>query len=225
MIEHRLGKTPGVQVIPGAVVAVRQSEAGKIVEDTVGEGHGRLPVAENRDGRPVGDAAQRQDHLESWHRFNFSLQIAAACGDFRSEGFVAGGKTADRVGDAAVGEDEAVVRVFRVVPRGKAVAEEGWIEDVAGGVAGERPPGAVGPVPPRCQANDEQPCVRFAKRRHRGVVPAGVFVTQIVPECREARAAAAGLGRVAGGFGCHDALYPLPQRASTAARPGEGGYP
>src|SRR3990170_1373206 len=83
-----------------------------------------------------------------------------------------GGTVAARGRDVAVGEREAVVGGARGGAAGEAKAMQRLVQPIAAGVAGEHAAGAVGPMGPGCQTDEEQPGIRVPEARHR-LAPVG----------------------------------------------------
>ncbi len=84
------------------------------------------------------------------------LQKIAAGVDLGRRRLVLRRHAAHRVGDARVDELEPVVDARSKAPSGEAVLLQRRIEQIAGVIAGERPPGAVGAAQPRCEADDQE---------------------------------------------------------------------
>ena len=82
------------------------------------------------------------------------------------------------------------------VAAGEAVFLQRGVEQVAGVVAGERPPGAVGAAQARRQADDQQPRVERPERGHRRVEPRRLALAPGLAEGDEPRTAADNRGRV-----------------------------
>jgi hypothetical protein len=73
----------------------------------------------------------------------------------------------------------------------KAEGVQGFIEQDAGMVAGEGPPGAIGTMHAGRKADNQQPSLRIAKRQHRTGVIVRLAATHLGEESRQARAVGA----------------------------------
>ena len=62
------------------------------------------------------------------------------------------------------------------------------VEQLAGIIAGERPPGPVRAMLARRKADDREPRVRIAERRHRRVPPVGMLGAALLAERDQPRA-------------------------------------
>ena len=133
--------------------------------------------------------AQRQQHLEPRHHGHLGLEERPAGGELDGQGLVLGRQAAHRVADAGIGQRQTVGRVGPVGAGGEAELQERRVEQVAGIVAGEGTPGAVGALHAGRQADDQQPGVEPAERSDGCIVPVGILSLQRLPEGDEPRAA------------------------------------
>lgn len=93
--------------------------------------------------------------------------------DFGWFGLVGGGQAADGVDDEGAVEGEAVFRGAGVGAAGEAGFEQGAIEQVSGGIAGEGAAGAVGAAFAGRQPDNGEPALIRAEAGDGGVEPAG----------------------------------------------------
>jgi len=158
----------------------------------------------------MGDRAQRQDHPQSLHGHDLGGEIPVAEIDFGSGGLVARWHATHGVGDAAVARRQSIVGARLEPAGGQAVGGEGRVEQVAGGIAGERPPSPVRTMQTRRKPDDQHTGVQAAERRHGRVVMAGKALDVLGAERHQPRTAGA-VGR-----GC---LWAQPGRTPARGRP------
>jgi len=82
---------------------------------------------------------------------------------FGRGGFVIGWGAAADGGNKSIVEFEAIAQAGTLRLAGKASAMQGRVQKIAGGIAGEHAPGAVGTMGARGQANNEQAGLRVTK--------------------------------------------------------------
>jgi len=152
------------------------------------EGKGRLAVAQGGQHGAMGNAAQGQDRAEPGQGCDFLAQEGVAGADLYRRGFVFRRHAAHAVGDPAVQKLQAIVGTCLIDAAGKTRGQQGRIEQVAGAVAGEGPPRAVGPAHARRQADHQQAGVHRAEGLDRAVVPVGLAFPVGRPEGDKPRA-------------------------------------
>ena len=123
--------------------------------------------AERRERAVVGNAPERQDGGKARHRGDAAGEERAAGADLGRRRLVLRRHAAHGVGDHAIGERERVVGRCGVASARKAELEQCGVEQVAGEVAGEGSPGAVGAPETGGQAHDQQACARRARMSRR----------------------------------------------------------
>ncbi len=132
---------------------------------------------------------------------------------FRRLGPVAGRGAAHGVGDQAVDQRQPVVRTGLIAPGGEAQLQQRAVEQHAGVVAGERPPGAVGACPPGGEADDQQPRGVLAEGGDRIVEPARLAGAVLLPIGDQPRTERTAVRRFRRRFRpAHPAPPPAPRR-------------
>ena len=118
-------------------------------------------------------STQRQHGAQLRHRAELRRQETVARADLERRRQVLGRHAAHRIADAAVEQPEPVPRVGAVAPLRETEIQQRPVQQLAGEVPGEGPPGAVGAAHARRQAEHQQPRIQAAEARHRRIVPAG----------------------------------------------------
>ena len=143
-----------------------------------------------------GDPSQRDDDL--WlDVFDLALQIRLAICHLLRCGFVARRRTATDSRDVNVVQGQPVSAVMRFGLACESGAEERRVEELAGGVAGEHAPGAVGAVRAGGESHSHHARLRVAKARDgfAPVFPVAIGATleasNLFPPGNQARTAAA----------------------------------
>ena len=190
-VEHLRRQPARIRIVARAMEAIDELQAGpQGVARAVREGKLRLAEAQRRQRAVVRDAPQRDHRRHIGQRRDARPQEAAAGGDLRRRRLVLRRHAAHRIGDDAVDELQAVVGARLVAPAGEAELQQRCVEEIAGVVAGERSPGAIGAVEARREADDQQPAGFVAERGDRAVdtsrAPCG--------GCRRERQRAVGTG-------------------------------
>src|SRR4051794_12377955 len=121
----------------------------------------------------MGDLAERDQDADPGQRRQRSLEIGAAGRDLLGDRLVAGREAFDGVEDDRAIELETIVRVSPIFAPGEAELEQGRVEQLAGIIAGEWPPGPVGALLAGREADDCEPRIAVAERRDRRVPPGG----------------------------------------------------
>jgi hypothetical protein len=135
----------------------------------------------------MGDAAERQHRRRRGRRLKLSGEERPAAVDLGAERPVLRRHATHRIGDPAVDQLETVAWIGAVAAAREAEAQQVVVEDQAGVVARERPPGAVGAAQTRSEADDQQTRRRRAERGDRRVVPIREQGTVSGAKRREAR--------------------------------------
>ena len=141
--------------------------------------------------RVVGDRAQGEDRARP-DRGDLLGEVAVAAPHFIGPRLVRRRQALHRVGDAAADELEAVVGPVGTVVTGETELVQTAVEQHAGVVAGEGPPGAVRAVHPRSKTHHQEPGAARPERRHRPRVVVGVLSSDPFEELGEPRAVPAG---------------------------------
>lgn len=190
--EHRGGEAARLGIVAGAVVAADQTPAvGQVVVAGVGEG----VVLEFQSLRAqhglVRDLPQRQDAGMTGQRRQFGGEVTIAFADFTRFRFVGRRQAFHRVGDAATGEDKAIVGRQRL--RGAGVTEfvQGLVQQHTGEIAGEGPTATVGAVHAWRETDDQQIGRGVAKGGHRAGMVIGVAGAHFLEKRGETRTGAA----------------------------------
>ena len=161
---------------------------------TVRKGRGGVAQAQRLQCRVMGDPAERHDRAKLRHGRDGRRQELPAGVDLGRQRLVLRRHAAHRVADPAIDQLQSVVGTRLIDAFGKAVFEQGRIEQVAGVVAGERPSGAVGALHARREPDDQQLRVGIAERSHRRIEP--VRFSRAWREIRRASGKAGNRGRV-----------------------------
>ena len=150
----------------------------------------------------MGDAPKRHDRAKLRHGRNRLHQELPAGVDLGRQRLVLRRHTAHRVADPAIDQLQSIVGAGLIDAFGKAVIEQGRVQQVAGVVAGERASGAVGALHAGREPDDQELCFGIAERIDRRVVPIRLFRARLSAkfgEPRAERAIAAGFERVTDG--------------------------
>lgn len=176
-LEHFGSQPTRILIVAGAVIAIDQdAAAGDLMLRRMAETRlGRRP-AKRADDAVVRDAAQR-DIDSGRHKIRMTPEVGPAGRDLCGQRLVRGRQAAHGI------EDE---RPFWLVALRQSQPRQGREQQVARGVARERAAGTIGAVPAGCQANDHQPCVGVAERRHRRIPPLGLLGPQRRPQIDQA---------------------------------------
>ena len=190
--EHRGRQDTGIRIVARAVIAVEKRHASASVGQgefrPMAEGQARGGVAQGAGNALVGDAAEGNDRGELRHLGDGLFEKAPAGPDLGRRWLVLGRHAAHRIGDAGVDEFQSIIRAFQIDATGKAEIDQGFVEKIAGPVAGEGAARAVGAAQPRCEANDQQTRRGRAEGGDRRIVPVGLTRARLLAECRQAGA-------------------------------------
>ena len=164
------------------MVAAEEGDlVGEEVLGSVAEGVGRAagyhPLAEQmREVAVPGDLAEADDDADFWKRGDFGGEMRRAVADLLGGGLVAGRGAADYRSYPNSTQFKAVVTAGGGWFAGQAELVEDGVHEVAGAVASEGTPGAVGSVGARREAKDQDACAGIAESGHR---PGPVFLVAI----------------------------------------------
>ncbi len=124
-------------------------------------------------------------------RRQFDGEVTIAFADFTRFRFVGRRQAFHRVGDAATGEDKAVVGRQRL--RGAGVTEfvQGFVQQHAGKIAGEGPTATVGAVHAGREADDQQARLVIAKGGDGAGMVIGVAGAHVIEKRGETRTGSA----------------------------------
>src|ERR1700732_1552719 len=145
----------------------------------------------------MGHPAKRHDRAQPWHGLDGCRQEGPASLDFHRQRLVLRRYATYRVADPAVDQRQPIIGSRLVDAPGKAVFDEGCVEQVAGEIAGKGSAGAVSPLQARRKAYDQQPPLAIAKRGYRRIEPFGFTDARRLAKGCEPRAE----GAIAVGFG------------------------
>src|SRR5215470_18398735 len=134
--------------------------------------------------------------------------------DFLRGGFVVRRNAAHGIGDAAVKQLEPVVDAGGVMAAREAEFSQSRVQEIAGVVAGERPPGAVGAAQPGGKAHDQKPRVVGSKGIDRSVKPARLALAPRLAKRHQPRTARA----IAAGHSARAHPYSSSNSSSTSTR-------
>jgi len=158
------------------MIAVEQGDAA-----AAGACQGVLPAMAERMSRQrasvgahdalMGYSAEREDGDKPGQGAQSALQIAPAGPDLSRGWLVLGGNAADRIGDQAIDQNKTVVDALAIGARREPERNQGFVQKMAGPVASERPPGAVGSAKAGREANNRQSGGWRAERVDRRVAP------------------------------------------------------
>jgi len=141
------------------MIAVEKRDAVERMGPAMAKLEARHASAERHRGGVVGDPPERDDRRKVRHFRNGGAQEIAAMGDLLAVRLVFGRHAAHRIGDAGVAQRKPVVRAGEKGAARKAEVEKGRVEEIAGVIAGERPPRPIGTLQPRRKADDQEPCL------------------------------------------------------------------
>ncbi len=148
------------------------------MQQVVAERVGCHLVAAHDQVRVVGDPPQCHHHFQVLEQLHFALEPAFAVHQLFGFRLVVGRRAVGGRGDPGVFENQTIVHTAALGLRGKPVAIEGFVQEVARLVARKHAAGAIGPMRTGGEANNQQPGFGIAKRRH-GLPP--VVPIQIRP--------------------------------------------
>ncbi len=103
------------------------------------------------------DAAERDDRGKAWRCRDGAFEKWQAGLDLGRCRLVFRGHATHRIGDLAIDELETVIGIAGIGPAGETEREQRCIEKVAGEIAGEGPPGAIGALEAGRQPDDQKP--------------------------------------------------------------------
>lgn len=187
--EHGFGQAASIHIVARAVIARTKGTAiAKVMDGAVHEGVGFGLEAEGAQGRGMRDAAECHDDAWGGRGFELALQEGSAAVDLGADRLVGGRDTADRIGDPAVDQAKAIIRLGTEMSFGEPVTDEGRVEQVAGIIAGERSPCSIGATQAWRQADDQQTRIQGPEGRDRCVVPCRIRSSIVVPKGDQARA-------------------------------------
>ena len=135
-----------------------------------------------RPQRPVpGEGAEGDDHPAARQQLQLALQVGQAVVALLGGRLVGRRRAADDGGDVGVAQPQPVAAPLGLGLVGEAGPVQRRVEPLAGAVAGEHPPGPVGAVGGRRQADDRDPRggVAEAVQRPRPVVLAAVATRRV----------------------------------------------
>ena len=147
------------------VGAVGEAVFGLALDDAGVEQVGEIAVE--------GDLSEADDDADARQGLNLVGKVDGAVANLLGVGFVAGRGAADDGGDPGVAELQAVFAGDGAGFGGEAELVQDGIHEVAGAVAGEGTPGAVGSVSAGGEAEDEDAGARVAKAGN-GAGPVGL---------------------------------------------------
>src|SRR6516165_7583144 len=111
----------------------------------------------------MGDAAQCDNRAQIVHFGDCGFQIIAAGRDLLRSGFVVRWNAAYGIGDPAIEQLESIVGTGGVMAARKAEFSQSRVKEVAGIVASEWPPGAVGAAQAGGKAHDQKSRIAGSK--------------------------------------------------------------
>jgi rubrerythrin len=140
-----------------------QRGLGSVPESWLRAGDGATGDPRSAQYAVPGERAQGNDRAAPLQQCQLSLQIGEAVVALGGCRLVGGGRTAHDRGYVGVAEAQPVAAILGLGPVRVPGPVQGCVEPIAGAVAGEHPPGAVGAVGGWCQPNDRQASVRVAE--------------------------------------------------------------
>ncbi len=148
--------------------------------------------------RIEANASQGDDEANVLQAIQLSIKESGAIDDFSRRRFVLRRRAADSGRNIGVGQDETVVAMFGRGLVGEASAVQHRVHEVAGGIAGERAPGAVRPMRSGGKPEDQDTRIWVTEARHGSgpvfAVHVGtpLFAADFLSKGDEARAKATG---------------------------------
>jgi hypothetical protein len=126
------------------VITVVKFEAPGLVDRAVREGYSRAAQLQHLGDGLMGDATERDDDAKVWQAVDRGREELPAIVDLQGQRLVLRRHAAHRIADQAIDQPQAVIGARLVAAPRETVFEQRRVEQVAGIVAGERPPGPVG---------------------------------------------------------------------------------
>jgi len=120
-----------------------------------------------------GDLSETDDDADAWKRLDFASEMGGTVANLLGLRLVTGRSAADDRGDPGVAEFEAVVAVEGTGLASESKLMQDGVHEVAGAVACEGTPCAVGSVGAGCEAKDEDAGAWIAKTGN-GAGPVGL---------------------------------------------------
>ncbi len=187
--EHVSRQNSGVGVETRAMIAVEEIHArGQTVDRAMGKGRLGELATECFHCRLVGDGAERQHHAQVGKSGKARFKERPAGPHLRTRRSVGRRHAAHGVGDEDILEHQAIVGMLGIMAGCKAKGQQRVIEEEAGMVACEGPPGAIGPRKPRREADDGKPSQGITKARDRRIEPFRVALPVLGAEDGKPRA-------------------------------------
>lgn len=170
------GQATGAPVVAAAMVAGDQRAAiRQAVLEIVAEREFPGFQSISRQQGLMGDGAEYDDDFQPGHGGQLGLQVAVALANLGGGRLVGRGQATDGVGDAAIAQLHGwigpIVRAERLGAAGETETVQGWVEQLAGHVAGEGAAGPVGPLFAGAQSDHEQLGVERAEGGNRPGMP------------------------------------------------------
>src|SRR4249919_529426 len=180
-LEHRTIETAGVLVVATAMIAIEKPAATwKFVDCAMAECQAGRRQAKATAYAVMRDLAQRDEGGESEQAFDRGPQIWPAIGFLRGQRPVLRRKAFHRVENDRMLEPKPVVTARAIVALSQTELEQGFVEKFASSVAREGPAGTIGAAHAGREADDRQPGIWVAERRHRRVPPIRMFGSKCV---------------------------------------------
>jgi len=151
----------------------------------------RWPEAKGQQYGVVGDLPKGHDDRTLRQPGELPDQVAIAPPHFVRIRPVAGRQALNRIADAAIPEAQSVMSRYRLRSRRESRGVQRAVQENPRVIAGEGPPRAIGAVPARCEADDEQPVAAAAEGRDRSAMVVRVLDPDDVEMARQAPAQAA----------------------------------
>ena len=123
---------------------------------------------------PLGDAPERDNGTQLLHLADRSFEEIAAGRYLFRRRLILRRHTAHRIGDSAVDQFESVIGAGSVVAAREAEFSQRRVKEIAGIIAGERPPGAVRALEAWREADDQEARAARTERGDRRIEPCGL---------------------------------------------------
>ena len=201
----------GVGVVARAVVAVVKLERPGQVNGAVRERRGGAAQFQHFQQAVMRHTAKRDDRAQARHPLDRRGKKRTTRIDLRRQRLVLRRHAAHRVADAAIDQPQSIVGPCLILTFSESVSQQRRIEQVAGIVAGEGTPGAVGALQARCEADDQDPCAGLAKGGDRRVEPGGLLFARLrakLSQPRAQRTIPIGFGEGEGGARVRRRVFP-----------------
>lgn len=157
----------------------------QVVFRSVGKRVFRLPQSERTDRGLVRYATQHQYQRSRRQRLQLRSKIGIAGRNLPARGFVFGRQALDRISNAAILQDQAIIRSSDLGHIRKAMPMQAAVKEYARIVSGEGTPAGIGAMHAGGQTNYKQAGSPRTKGSNRRAMVGGVFAFDRIEEPRQ----------------------------------------